>query len=74
MNLHEWPLTLFTVFGQMAVGAFIVLGLIQVLGRRTHSTAVIDRVATPALYAIGPIMVAGFFAAVVGTFFGNRKR
>lgn len=63
MNLHEWPLTLFTVFGQMAVGAFIVLGVIQVLGRTKHSTAVIDRVATPALYAIGPIMVAGFFAA-----------
>ncbi|MDR7329846.1 dimethyl sulfoxide reductase anchor subunit family protein [Corynebacterium guangdongense] len=63
MNTHEWPLTLFTVFGQMAVGAFIVLGLIQVLGRRTHSTRVIDRVATPALYAIGPIMVAGFLAA-----------
>lgn len=63
MNIHEWPLTLFTVFGQMAVGAFIVLGLIQLLGRGSYSTAVIDRVATPALYAIGPIMGAGFFAA-----------
>ena len=63
MNIHEWPLTLFTVFGQMAVGAFLVLGLIQLLGRTRYSTAVIDRVATPALYAIGPIMVAGFFAA-----------
>ncbi|MDO5454168.1 MAG: dimethyl sulfoxide reductase anchor subunit [Corynebacterium sp.] len=63
MNTHEWPLTLFTVFGQMAVGAFLVLGAVQVLGRKKHSTAVIDRVADPALYAIGPIMVAGFLAA-----------
>lgn len=55
MNTHEWPLTLFTVFGQMAVGAFLVLGAVQVLGRKKYSTAVIDRVADPALYAIGPI-------------------
>jgi anaerobic dimethyl sulfoxide reductase subunit C len=63
LNTHEWPLTLFTVFGQMAVGAFLILGAVQVLGRKKYSTAVIDRVADPALYAIGPIMVAGFLAA-----------
>lgn len=64
MNVHEWPLTLFTVLAQMSVGAFITLGVIQVVGRRRFSTATIDRIAVPALYAIGPIMVAAFLASM----------
>lgn len=63
MNMHEWPLTFFTTFGQMAVGAFVVLGLITLLGRAKYSRNAIDRICVPALYAIGPIMIAGFFLA-----------
>ncbi|SER67206.1 dimethyl sulfoxide reductase anchor subunit family protein [Corynebacterium cystitidis] len=63
MNLHEWPLTFFTVFGQMAVGAFFVLGCITVFGRLRFSSNAIDRICVPALYAIGPIMIAGFVLA-----------
>ncbi|WKD58812.1 dimethyl sulfoxide reductase anchor subunit family protein [Corynebacterium caspium] len=64
MNLHEWPLTLFTVLAQMSVGAFITLGIIQLAGRRKFSSAVVDRVADPALYAIGPIMICSFVASM----------
>ena len=63
MNMHEWPLTFFTTFGQMAVGAFVVLGVITVAGRAKYSRNAIDRICVPALYAIGPIMIAGFFLA-----------
>ena len=34
MNVHELPLIAFTILAQMCVGAFVVLGLIQVLGPR----------------------------------------
>ena len=34
MNVHELPMILFTVLSQMSVGAFVILGLVQVLGRR----------------------------------------
>lgn len=34
MFLQEWPLTVFTILSQMAVGAFIILGFLQVSSRR----------------------------------------
>lgn len=59
MNVHELPMILFTVISQMSVGAFLMLGLLQVLGRRKYSGATIDRLADPALLAIGPALVFG---------------
>lgn len=64
MYWHEWPLTIFTILGQMSVGAFLTLGCINVLGQRRYRPQTIDRVADPALYAIGPIMVAALVASV----------
>jgi len=72
--LQEWPLTFFTILSQMAVGAFIILGLIQVSSRRRVGAVAdkaraeakaqaLERVSDAALYAIGPLMVAGFIAA-----------
>lgn len=72
MFLQEWPLTFFTILSQMAVGAFIILGFIQVTARRSVARAgdsaeaksqALERVSDAALYAIGPLMVAGFVAA-----------
>ncbi|MDO5700840.1 MAG: dimethyl sulfoxide reductase anchor subunit [Bowdeniella nasicola] len=34
MNVHELPLIAFTILAQMCVGAFVVLGIIQLLGPR----------------------------------------
>lgn len=64
MNVHEWPLTAFTILAQMSVGAFITLGLVTVFARSKHSAKIIDRIAKPALYAIGPIMVLALIASL----------
>lgn len=59
MDMTEIPMILFTTLAQMCVGAFIVLGVVQGLGSRRFSTRVLDRFTDPALFAIGPAMVAG---------------
>lgn len=64
MNLHELPMIIFTVFGQMSVGAFIVLGIIQTLASLKRDRATVDRIADPALYAIGPTLVLGLIASM----------
>ena len=59
MNAHDLPMVIFTVFTQMAVGTFIALGVIQiVVGRRTRPE-VRDRIISPVMYAVGPVMVVG---------------
>lgn len=65
MNVHELPLILFTVLGQMSVGAFVVLGVVQVLGRWRYGRAAVDAIADPALYAIGPVLVLGLLASML---------
>ncbi|MFP5346514.1 MAG: dimethyl sulfoxide reductase anchor subunit family protein [Actinomycetes bacterium] len=64
MHVGELPLVVFTITAQMSVGSFIVLGFINVLGARAGRDAV-DRVADPALYAIGPVLVAGLIASML---------
>lgn len=64
MNVHELPLILFTVLGQMSVGAFVVLGVVQVLGRLRYGKAAVDAIADPALYAIGPVLVLGLIGSM----------
>ena len=64
MHMSEWPLTAFTILAQMAVGGFIVLGFVQVLARSKYDTKTIDRISDPALYALGPIMVAALCASM----------
>lgn len=64
MSTHELPLVTFTILAQMSVGAFVVLGLIQLIAGRKVSREQIDRLSDPALYAIGPAMVLGLIASV----------
>ncbi|MGI5951808.1 MAG: dimethyl sulfoxide reductase anchor subunit family protein [Brooklawnia sp.] len=64
MNLGELPMIAFTVLSQMCVGAFIVLGLVQTIGATRYSNRAIDRLADPALFAIGPALVAGLIASM----------
>ena len=66
MNVHELPMIIFTVFAQMSVGAFVVLGLINVLSRlRGASTAVLDEISDPAAYAIGGTLILGLGASML---------
>lgn len=64
MNVSELPMITFTVLAQMSVGAFVVLGIIQIVASRKFGAAAIDRVTDPALYAIGPAMVLGLVASM----------
>lgn len=65
MNVHELPLIIFTVLGQMSVGAFVVLGFVQVVGRLRYGKAAVDALADPALYAIGPVLVLGLLGSML---------
>lgn len=59
MNMHELPMILFTVIAQMCVGAFIILGVVQLFVASKYDERTSARVIDPALYAIGPAMVLG---------------
>lgn len=63
MNIHELPMILFTVLSQMSVGAFVMLGFLQLLTAGRSSAKVVDRLSNPALLAIGPTLVAGLVAS-----------
>lgn len=64
MNSAELPMILFTVIAQMSVGAFWVLGGIHLYGYiRGIRPEAVDRVTNAAMYAVGPLLVLGFFAA-----------
>ncbi|MGV9182878.1 dimethyl sulfoxide reductase anchor subunit family protein [Arcanobacterium canis] len=64
MNVHELPMIIFTVVAQMSIGAFWALGAIQLLGRlRRINVRDVDAITDVAMYAVGPLLVAGFIAA-----------
>lgn len=64
VNLSELPMIFFTVIAQMCVGAFMVLGVIQVFARLRFSSRAIEQVTDSALYAIGPVMVLGLIISM----------
>lgn len=64
MNTHELPMIIFTVLAQLSVGAFVVLGVVQVVAARRYGREAVDRVTDPALYAIGPTLVLGLIASM----------
>lgn len=65
MDVGEIPMILFTTIAQMCVGAFLTLGVIQTLATPRFSPRVIDKVADPALYAIGPALIAGLLVSML---------
>jgi len=65
VNTHELPMIIFTVLGQMSVGAFVVLGVVQVVAARRYGADAVDKVTDPALYAIGPALVLGLGASML---------
>ncbi|KTF03600.1 dimethyl sulfoxide reductase [Trueperella bernardiae] len=64
MNLHELPMIIFTVVAQLCVGMFLVLGAIQLWLTATTDERTTDRLTTPILYVIGPVMVFGLVASM----------
>lgn len=61
---HELPLVIFTIAAQMSVGSFVALGLLHLFNARVPGHRM-DRVADPALYAIGPLLVLGLAASTM---------
>jgi anaerobic dimethyl sulfoxide reductase subunit C (anchor subunit) len=65
MSVGELPLVLFTLLTQMAVGSFVVLGAVHVRARRRYPATTVDRLSDPALFAIGPVMVAALVVSLL---------
>jgi anaerobic dimethyl sulfoxide reductase subunit C (anchor subunit) len=63
MNVSEWALILFTILGQMSVGAFLILGVVHFFAARKAGIEEADRLTDRALYAILPVMVLAFLAS-----------
>lgn len=66
MNMHELPMILFTVLAQMSVGAFVVLGVVNLSARigRRYGTQEIDELSDPAVLAVGATLVLGLGASM----------
>lgn len=63
MHVAELPLLIFTILGQMSVGAFVALGFLNVLGRARWGAARVQELSDVALFAIGPTLVLGFMGS-----------
>lgn len=64
MDVREWALIAFTILSQMAVGSFIVLGVVHFFAARKWGEAEADRFSDRALLAIGPVLVLGTLASL----------
>lgn len=62
MDVSAWPMIIFTVLGQLSVGAILVLGLVSLVTARSHGTEVADRLASQTLWLVGGTLLLGFIA------------
>lgn len=63
MNTHDWALVAFTILAQMAVGSFVVLGVVYFFAARSAGAVEADRLSDRALLVIGPVLVLGLLAS-----------
>jgi anaerobic dimethyl sulfoxide reductase subunit C len=64
MDLREWALIGFTILTQLAVGAFVVLGVVHFFAARSAGLEHADRLSDRALLAIGPVLALGLLASL----------
>jgi len=65
MDATNLVMVFFTVVSQMAVGAFLVLGVVRLFLSRGRSPQTVDRVVRPILYVIGPVLVLGLIVSML---------
>lgn len=65
MNVHDLPMVAFTLLTQMAVGTFLALGVAEIVLARSGAARSRDRILSPILYAIGPVLVAGLVVSML---------
>lgn len=64
MNTREWALIAFTILNQMAVGSFLVLGVVHTYAMRKKSMAQADMLSDRALVSIIPIVGLALIASL----------
>ncbi len=64
MDTQEWALVIFTILMQMAVGSFLVLGIVYFFASRKHGAEEANRLSDRALWAIGPVLALGMLASL----------
>jgi anaerobic dimethyl sulfoxide reductase subunit C (anchor subunit) len=64
MDVREWSLIAFTILSQLAVGAFVVLGVVHFFAARAAGNDEADRLSDRALLAIGPVLVLGLIGSL----------
>jgi anaerobic dimethyl sulfoxide reductase subunit C (anchor subunit) len=64
MEIREWALIFFTILAQMAVGSFLVLGVVHFFATRQAGEAEADRLSQRALLAIGPVIVLSLIVSL----------
>ena len=65
MNMREWALVTFTVLGQMAAGALIVLMIIRAYLSQRGTTETADRLTDGPLFMVVPIMGLALLASLL---------
>jgi anaerobic dimethyl sulfoxide reductase subunit C (anchor subunit) len=64
MQTREWALVIYTLLTQMAVGSFVVLGIVHFYAMRKAGAEQADKLSDRALIAIGPVLVLGILASL----------
>lgn len=65
MGVREWALIVFTILTQMAIGSFVVLGVVHFFAARKAGMAEADRFSDRALLAIGPVVVLSMIVSLL---------
>jgi anaerobic dimethyl sulfoxide reductase subunit C (anchor subunit) len=65
MRIQDFALITFTILMQMAVGAFLVLALVQIYIARKDGREEADRLVRRGLLVIGPLIVIGLVASLL---------
>lgn len=65
MATQEWPLIVFTVVMQLAVGSFVILGGVHFFASRRNGIAEADKLSDRALLAIGPLVVLALIVTLL---------
>jgi anaerobic dimethyl sulfoxide reductase subunit C (anchor subunit) len=64
MELRGWSLIIFTILEQMAVGAFLIFGILHYWASRRTTAENADRLSNYGLLALGPLLALALIASI----------
>ncbi len=65
MELREWALIIFTTLTMLAVGTFVVLGIVHFFAARKFGVKEAERLSDRAMLAVGPITALGLLVSLL---------